>query len=303
MFHSNDQPIASNVGKSESRWMPVFIGINTALIVLLGFGLFSVQSQIRQMDSTNQAQIESVAEEIKHFQTNAETRTSDLESDLDVMAKRLGVTTNELNQARQLTQALKRQQEEAEKMLAEKANSTEVDSWRQEATSKMTEIQQSSEVKLGTVSGEVTGIRQDLASTKDEFGRQLVDVKNTLSDGIARNSAELSELRKKGERDYFEFEIVRSSKNPMQRVADVQLALTKTDAKKHKYSVAILADDNRLEKKDRTTNEPVQFLVGRDQLRYEIVVNTVAKDRIRGYLSAPKDKVLSAEAPTLRSQQ
>jgi hypothetical protein len=62
----------------------------------------------------------------------------------------------------------------------------------------------------------------------------------------------------------------------------------------------MLVDDNRLEKKDRTANEPVPVMVGRNQLRYELVVFAVDKDRIRGYLSTPKDKVLSAEGPTLR---
>jgi len=85
-------------------------------------------------------------------------------------------------------------------------------------------------------------------------------------------------------------------------VADIQLAVMKTDPKNHKYSVAIQVDDNRLEKRDRTANEPVQFLVGRDELRYEVVVNEIDKDRIRGYVSAPKDKVLSAEAPKFRLQ-
>ena len=115
-------------------------------------------------------------------------------------------------------------------------------------------------------------------------------MKNSLSERIAKNSSELAELRKKGERDYFEFDISKNSKQAFQRVADLQLALLKTDTKKHKYNVAIQVDDNRLEKKDRTTNEPVQFLVGRDQLRYEVVVNAVDKDRIRGYVSTPKDK-------------
>jgi hypothetical protein len=46
----------------------------------------------------------------------------------------------------------------------------------------------------------------------------------------------------------------------------------------------------------------VQFLVGRDKLRYEVVVNFVDKDRVRGYVSAPKDKVLSAERPAFRPQ-
>ena len=110
------------------------------------------------------------------------------------------------------------------------------------------------------------------------------------------------QLRKLGERDYFEFDIRKNSKQPFNRVADIQLSLLKADPKKHKYNVAIQVDDHRLEKKDRTANEPVQFLVGRDQLRYEVVVNSVDKDRIRGYLSAPKDKVMSAEIPRFRLQ-
>ena len=46
-----------------------------------------------------------------------------------------------------------------------------------------------------------------MVAAREEFGRQLVDVKTVLSEGIAKNSGELAELRKKGERDYFEFDI------------------------------------------------------------------------------------------------
>ena len=80
-------------------------------------------------------------------------------------------------------------------------------------------------------------------------------------------------------------------------IVDLMLA-----PKKAKYDVLIQVDDSRLEKKDRTANEPIQFLVGRDKLRYEIVVNFVDKDRIRGYLSAPKDKALSAERPQFKPE-
>jgi hypothetical protein len=226
--------------------------------------------------------------------------------DVELINQRVGVTSAELSRARETAQALRKQQEQAAKelanQLATKANSTDVDGLRQEATAKLAELQQDSEAKIGNVSGEVTGIKKDLVAAREEFGRQLVDVKNVLSEGIARNSGELAQLRKKGERDYFEFDIRKNSKQPLQRVADVQLGLLKTDVKKHKYSIAIQVDDNRLEKRDRTTNEPVQFLVGRDELRYEIVVNSVEKDRIRGYISAPKDKVLSAEGPKFRPQ-
>jgi hypothetical protein len=86
----------------------------------------------------------------------------------------------------------------------------------------------------------------------------------------------------------------------MSKVADIQLMLNDTDPKKNKYAVTIQVDDNRLDKKDLSINQPVQFLVGRDKLRYELVVNIVDKDKIRGYLSAPKDKALAAERPAAR---
>lgn len=62
----------------------------------------------------------------------------------------------------------------------------------------------------------------------------------------------------------------------------------------------INADDTAIQKKDRTANEPVTFVVGRERLRYELVVNYVDKDRIRGYVSSPKDKPLTAD--TIRVQ-
>src|SRR5206468_12453780 len=114
----------------------------------------------------------------------------------------------------------------------------------------------------------------------------------------ARNSTELESLRRRGERDYIEFDI-RKSKQP-DRVGDVLLQLKNTDVKRQKFDVVINADDSNITKKDRTANEPIAFLVGRDRLRYEFVVNYVDKDRIRGYLSTPKDKLLSAEGPSLR---
>ena len=80
-------------------------------------------------------------------------------------------------------------------------------------------------------------------------------------------------------------------------MGDVLVQLKKTDVKKQKFDVVINADDSSILKKDRTANEPVTFMVGSDRLRYEFVVNSVDKDRIRGYMSTPKDKVLAAEAP------
>jgi hypothetical protein len=130
----------------------------------------------------------------------------------------------------------------------------------------------------------------------------LSDVQTTLSSQIAKNASDLADLRKKGERDYFEFTLTKPKKNEMTRVADIQLQLRRTDPKRSKYDVLIQVDDSRLEKKEQTANGPIQFLVGRDKLRYEVVVNFIDKDKVTGYLSTPKDKVLSAERPNFRPQ-
>ena len=295
---------------NQNLLLKIAAAANFVLVLALGYGLSSINGtltdRIAKVESANE---ETQAENEKTLEVRAlenDKTIKGLLADLDQVKKRVGMTAVELNHTQKQAQTLKQQQELSSKefatQLASKASSSDVDVFRQEATNQIAEVQRDSDAKYGTVSGEVTGIKRDLLATRDDLGRQLTDVTNVLSERIAKNSGELAELRKKGDRDYFEFDIRKNSKQPLHRVADLQLALLKTDPKKHRYNVAIQVDDNRLEKKDRTANEPVQFLVGREQLRYEVVVNSVEKDRIRGYVSAPKDKVLSAEVPRFRLQ-
>ena len=78
------------------------------------------------------------------------------------------------------------------------------------------------------------------------------------------------------------------------------MRLTNADVKKNKYTVLVTVDDRSVEKKDRTVAEPVQFLVRGSRTPYEVVVMEVAKDRITGYLSTPKE-MASAAAPVAAS--
>ena len=175
--------------------------------------------------------------------------------------------------------------------MAGKADSQAVNQFREEATNKLTEVQQEATTKIAGASGEVEGVRTDLNATREDLANSKRDI-NTL---IAHNSTELAELRRRGERDYVEFDIKKTNK--FEHIGDVLVQLKKTDIKRQKFDVVINSDDSSITKKDRTANEPVTILVGRDRLRYEFVVNYVDKDRIRGYLSTPKDKLLAAEAP------
>ena len=286
----------------------LFVAIAVCLVLIAGIGYSSYSSR-----TILEQWIANLEKDLNDQMKAVKTNATDIASDVDVVTKRLGVTTQELENSRKFAEKLKADQEKAQAQLAStanelatKANATEVAEVRQEATTKLAEVQQSSDTKIGNVSGEVTKVAANLDATRADLAasrREISDVRTTLSQQIARNSGELSDLRKKGERDFFEFDITKPKKSTdMARVGDILLQLRRTDTKKAKYDVLIQVDDSKLEKKDRTANEPVQFLVGRDKLRYELVVNFVDKDRIRGYLSTPKDKVLAAERPQFRPE-
>jgi chromosome segregation ATPase len=282
------------------------IFLSLVLILGLGYNAYSTHTSLEERVAFLEHQLADQTDQIKSVKQHA----TDLGSDIEVVTKKLGVTTQDLDASRKFAQKLQADQEKAKEQLAgelaTKASASDVAAVRQEATTKVAEVQQNvqnADAKIGTVSGEVKTVAANLDATKKDLAdsrRDITDVKTSLSAQIARNSGELADLRKKGERDFFEFDVTKPKKNEMTRVADIQLQLRKTDPKRAKYDVLIQVDDSKLEKKDRTANEPVQFLVGRDKLRYEIVVNFIDKDRIRGYLSTPKDKVLAAERPQFR---
>ena len=121
---------------------------------------------------------------------------------------------------------------------------------------------------------------------------------NVMSGLIARNHDDVEELRRRGDRNYFEFTLAKA-KTP-QRVGPVQMSLNKTDPKKSKYTMTVLADDKSIEKKDKTAGEPVQFYVkGSTHMSpYEIVVFDVGKSQITGYLSTPKSAATAAASNT-----
>ena len=142
------------------------------------------------------------------------------------------------------------------------------------------------------VSTEVGTLRTEAAATKSELEKTIADLKSTRGDLgvqsglIATNSKELSALKALGERNYTEFKLAKEK--TAQRVGDVQIRLKSVDQKKNRYTIELIADDKLVEKKDKTINEPVQFLLSRATQPYELVVNEVKKDLIVGYVSAPK---------------
>jgi len=294
----------------QSVWIPVVLAVVIVAVAAIAYGEYTTKAAFETKIATLEEQVAELetnqGQDVKKLQASA----ASLASDVNSVSKKVGATAEELNQSKQITEKLRQEQdrqaesrEQLAKEVSTKASSTDVAAARDEAAKRAAELQNAADSKIVAVSNDVKTVATNLEATNRDLAtsrRELVDVKNTLADQIAHNSSEISELRKKGEREYFEFDIKKEKKGVMKKVADIQLALNDTDPKKNRYAMTIQVDDNKLDKKDLTINQPVQFLVGRDKLRYEIVVNVVDKDRIRGYLSAPKDKSLAAERPAAR---
>lgn len=160
------------------------------------------------------------------------------------------------------------------------------------AISQVKEQAATANTKIGEVSTEVGTVKSDVASTKSELEKTIANLKRVTGDLsnqgslIATNATELQALRLLGERNYFEFNIKKTKE--AQRVGDISLLVKKADPKKNKFTFELVVDDQRVEKKDRTINEPIQFLTSKAKQPYEIVVNKVQKDQIAGYLATPK---------------
>jgi hypothetical protein len=257
------------------RWIAVLFGLLIAGLALIGYAGHSVQTRLEQELSKNEEQNKILTAQLEQ----ANTRIADLKGQVDVTSQKVGMTQAELADARSRAEAIRKQQIASDQKL----------------TQQITTAQKESEEKIGAVVTDVSGAkkdieatRTDLEATKTKLDRAAGDM-GVMSGLIARNHDDLEELKRRGDRNYYEFTI-QKSKNA-QRVGPVQIALNKTDQKKSRYTITVLADDKSIEKKDKTSGEPVQFYMkGSARLTpYEIVVFDVGKNQITGYLSTPKD--------------
>src|SRR5258705_5690240 len=174
----------------------------------------------------------------------------------------------------------------------------------QKLNTQLSEVQKNSEEKIGAVATDLGGARKDIESTRNDLeatkgklDRAQGDM-GVMSGLIARNHDDLEDLKRRGDRNYYEFTIPKT-KTP-QRVGPVQVSLNKVDQKKSRYTLTVLVDDRSIEKRDKTACEPVQFYVkgGRGDAPYEMVVCDVGKNQITGYLSTPKDAGTGGSAAT-----
>ncbi|HSZ17065.1 MAG TPA: hypothetical protein VK764_08190 [Terracidiphilus sp.] len=222
--------------------------------------------------------------------SQAQQRNEKLASALDETNARLKVTTESLGHTLGLTQ---QQIETKAQQLLRRQEAQEAEAKRLETAQAATEQHVSSvSSDVSSVKTDVGGVKTDLTQTKGELKTaesQLQSMKGDL-DGhstlIARNHDELEILKHKGDRNYYEFTLTKGQKKP---VSTVSLELKKADVKHSRYTLDVYADDKKIEKKDKGLNEPVQFYTGKDNLLYELVINSVDKNQVKGYVSTPKN--------------
>jgi len=193
-----------------------------------------------------------------------------IRTDLEKSSKSLGTQGRALKKAdamvKELQDAQRQQSEDFKQQLSQKADQNQVGALTQDVSA--------TKVDLDTTKKAVATVVSDLGMARSELG--------TL---IARNHDDIEYLRKMGERDYFEFTL---NKAEAAKIAGVGLALKRTNVKRHRYTLAMTVDDVQVEKKDRTINEPIFFYTNGSKKAYELVVNSVESNQVKGYVSTPK---------------
>jgi len=152
------------------------------------------------------------------------------------------------------------------------------------------------EGRLAEQAGRIEGTQRMVEETRKDLEGKLASTKDELNTSIARTHEEVVALRKRGERDYFEFKLMKSK--DFRPVGPVSLSLRKADTKRQRYNMELYVDDFKLQKKDINLYEPVYFTVQDRPQPLELVVNHISKDRVEGYVSMPKYKTSELAADT-----
>ena len=281
-------PPAPPQGSSGGAKTGILFGLVAALIAANVYSFVQLNSVKTDLAKTR----DSLASEIARVQEASNVSSQSHRHNVEVLKDQLEAARRQAamaaGQAR--TDAIRKSEELANQLAAEQKKNTEI------VKAELSEVKDvaanTATTKIGEVSTEVGTVKTDVASTKSELEKTVANLKRVTGDLssqgslIATNGQELAALKALGERNYFEFRLPKGKE--AKRIGDISMILKKADAKHNRYTVEVVVDDKKVEKKDKTINEPVQFFVSKARQPYEIVVNEVKKNEIAGYLATPK---------------
>ena len=256
------------VASGTPRWVGLAVAVLGALS-LLGLGVgWSAINHANSVEKSTQTALKQQDDSLGQRLSKTEEENQQLQSDLKVVTDKLNVTQADLIAAR-------KQNKLAAMTYGKKLNELGSNVNAQLAT-------KASSDDVNKLGGDVTGVKTDLDATKTSIQMARSEM-GTL---IARNHDEIDQLRRMGQRDYYEFTVTR--KAGAQKVGTIQVQLRDTNTKKNQFTINVLADDQSFEKKNRSVNEPIFFYTGQTRQAVELVINKVSKTTATGYLSVPK---------------
>jgi chromosome segregation ATPase len=278
------------VQSSSGPKVPVVLVLVIALIAATGYLFYQLNQTRAEMAQMRDQLMDEISK--IHETTAVTTQTSrrsvdTLKTEVDAARRQASQLAGQAKvdaekHADELAANLQKvQQEQAQRVTAV---STEVNQVKDQAVAANT--------RIGEVSTDVGNVKSDVAATRSELEKTIATLKATQGDLgvqsglIATNGKELAALKALGERNYVEFKLGKT-KAP-QKVGDIAVLLEKADPKNNRYTIKVIADDKTVQKKDKTVNEPVQFLLSKATQPYELVVNDIKKDLISGYVASPK---------------
>lgn len=283
--------LASDAGEGQTPLVAIVLLVGIALLAGLNVYTFlqldKLRTEVGEQFATHEVRLSALDGNIQRTTEVA----SELGSQVGEVASR--VQTNEeqiVAKTRAVESKVLDRTETLEQTLGQEILST-----REASEAKISEVGgrlEATKSEIGELGGEVETVKEEVAETKsllDETVAALTSVKGDLgvqSGLIATNGDELAALKALGERNYYEFNLGRTSKP--QRVGPVSIKLTGTDRKRNRYSIELWADDKKIVKRRKTLLEPVQFYVEGARIPYELVVNKIDGGLIEGYLATPK---------------
>jgi hypothetical protein len=278
------------VVQSSGPKVPILLVLVIILIAATGYLFYQVNQTRTEMAQMRDQLLDEISK--IHETTAVTTQTSrrsveTLKSELDaarIQANQLAgqAKLDAEKHADDIATNLKKVQQDQARRVSDVSN--EVGKVKEQAVTANT--------RIGEVSTDVGTVKTDVAATRSELEKTIATLKATQGDMgvqsglIATNGKELAALKALGQRNYTEFKLGKT-KSP-QKVGDIAVMLEKSDPKHNRYTIRVIADDKTVEKKDKTLNEPVQFLLSKATQPYELVVNDIKKDMISGYVAAPK---------------
>ena len=261
------EPISQST-TGTPRWIGLaVVGLGVLSLVGIGAGWTAI-SQVKGVEQNTQASLKQSNDALTQRLAKEDEINQQLQSDLKVVTDKLNVTQSDLLAARKQT-----------KTVAATYNK-KLDQFGNDVNQKLSAKANVDDVTK--LNGDVTGVKTDLDAQKNN----LEMARSEMGTLIARNHDEIDQLRRMGQRDYFEFSVQR--KGGAQKVGTIQVELKDTNTKKNQYTINVLADDKSFEKKNRSVNEPIFFYTGGTRAALELVINKVTKTTATGYLSIPK---------------